>query len=153
MRRAAILILAALAALPLTACEPGAPRGVDKARLDDAISHAIGDPNTCVLIAKQAGGRTVYRYNNHTACGQLWPACEAPVRRNAGDLLALTLKDGQLRRLSCDTQADASRGVGWASGTIPDKGLVYAAVMEGDRSFPGRIMAERLERALRDAGL
>ncbi len=155
MRRQARLsqLVLAVSALGLSACDPGAPRGVDKATLDEAVSRAIGDPNTCVLIAEQAGGKLVYRYNNHTACGQRWPACETAERRNAGDLLDATLKDGRARRLSCNTQADASRGVGWASGPIPGKGLVYAAVMEGDRGFPGRVMADRLERAFKDAGL
>jgi hypothetical protein len=31
--------------------------------------------------------------------------------------------------------------------------LVYAAMMEGDRAFPGRMMNERLADALQDAGL
>ena len=147
------LLRLSLAALALAACAPGAPKGVDKAALDEAVSRAIGDPNSCVLIAEQAGGRRVYRYNTHAACTQRWPACESNARRNVGDLLDITLKDGRPRQLSCDTQADASRGVGWASGAIPGKGLVYAAVMEGDRGMPGRVMAERLERAFKAAGL
>ncbi|MDB5425693.1 MAG: hypothetical protein JWQ29_3109, partial [Phenylobacterium sp.] len=65
MRRSAAL---AVAALTLSACSPGAPKGVDKAKLDEAISRAIGDPATCLMIADQATGKLVYRYNNHTAC-------------------------------------------------------------------------------------
>ena len=68
-------------------------------------------------------------------------------------LLQATLKDGQTRTLSCSSTADASRGVGWAAGPIPGKGLVYAAMMEGDRAFPGRMMADRLSRSFKDAGL
>ncbi len=64
-----------------------------------------------------------------------------------------TVKDGQVRTLSCYTQADASRGVGWASGPLAAKGLVYAAVMEGDRAFPGRMMADRLASAFKKVGL
>ena len=75
-RRAAVLSLAApaLAALTLAACSPGAPKGVDKDTLDAAISRAIGDPASCLLIAEQASGKLVYRYNSHTACARAWPS-------------------------------------------------------------------------------
>ena len=66
-------------------------------------------------------------------------------------LLKATAKDGLPRQLSCNTLADASRGVGWASGPIAGTDLVYGAVMEGDRAFPGRMMADRLETAFRRA--
>lgn len=143
---------AAAAALALAACSQDAPAGVDKARLDEAISKAIGDPNTCVLIAEAASGKQVYRYNSHTACANKWPACEGAGTRTVGDLLKLTAADKQPRRLSCNTTEDASRGVGWASGQVPGKPYVYAAVMEGDRAFPGRMMADRLEGAFQRAG-
>lgn len=142
-----------LAAIALSACSPGAPKGVDKAQLDDAISRAIGDPATCVMIAEQATGKIVYRYNSHTACARSLPACDAPGDRTLEDLVRATVKDGQVRTLSCYTQADASRGVGWASGPLAAKGLVYAAVMEGDRAFPGRMMADRLSSAFKKVGL
>jgi hypothetical protein len=142
-----------LAALAISACSPGAPKGVDKAKLDEAISNAIGDPATCVMIAEQATGKVVYRYNNHTACARSLPACDTPGERTIEDLVKATVKDGQARALSCYTTADASRGVGWASGPLAAKGLVYAAVMEGDRAFPGRMIADRLERAFKKVGL
>ena len=155
--RAAVLSLAALtlAALTLAACSPGAPKGVDKDQLDAAISRAIGDPASCMLIAEQASGKLVYRYNTHTVCARPLPSCEgAPGSvRTIDELLKTTLKDGQTRTLSCSSNADGSRGVGWAAGPIPGKGLVYAAMMEGDRAFPGRMMADRLSRALKDTGL
>jgi hypothetical protein len=148
---AAISVLA----LMLAACSPGAPKGVDKDTLDAAISRAIGDPDTCLLIAEQASGKLVYRYNTHTACARLLPACagDAKAAQTIDQLLKATRKDGQPRRFSCPSTADASRGVGWASGPIPGKGLVYAAMMEGERAFPGRVMAERLDQAFKDAGL
>jgi hypothetical protein len=151
MRTAAAVL--ALAATALCACSPGLPKGVDKDRLDEGVSRAIGDPNTCLLIGRKADGQVLYRYNSHTACDRKLPACDAPVLRTVDDLLKATAKDGQARALSCNTTADASRGVGWASGVLPAKGLVYAAAMEGDRSFPGRMMAERLADAFKDAGL
>jgi hypothetical protein len=145
----------ALAAFGLAACSPGAPKGVDKDALDAAVSRAIGDPDSCLLIAEQQSGKLVYRYNTHTACARPLPACAGAgtATQTIDQLLKTTLKDGQTRTLSCSTTADASRGVGWAAGPIPGKGLVYAAMMEGDRAFPGRMMADRLARAFRDVGL
>jgi len=153
MRRIAVLFTAA--GLALGACAPTAPKGVDKEKLDEAIASAIGDPSTCVLIAEQDSGRRVYRYNSHGACDRQLPACNQSGTRRLDDLLKDTLKDGQPRALSCNTEIDASRGVGWASGVINGRNgpLVYAALMEGDRAFPGRMMAERLARAFGKAGL
>ncbi|HXA37540.1 MAG TPA: hypothetical protein VNW53_00945 [Phenylobacterium sp.] len=144
-----------LSVLALGACSPGAPKGVDKDTLDAAVSRAIGDPASCLLIAEQGSGKLVYRYNTHTACARSLPACAgaATSEQTLDQLLKATLKDGQARTLSCSSVKDASRGVGWASGPIPGKGLVYAAMMEGDRAFPGRMMADRLARAFKDAGL
>ena len=143
----------ALIAGSLAACGPTAPKGVDKEKLDEAVSKAIGDPASCLLIAEQASGRLVYRYNTHIACDRELPACDAKGGRTIDQLLDATRKDGQARQLSCYSTADASRGVGWASGVLAGKGLVYAAMMEGDRSFPGRMMAERLNNAFTKVGL
>ncbi|WP_372784219.1 hypothetical protein [Phenylobacterium sp.] len=151
-RRTAAISLALLA---LGACSPGAPKGVDKDQLDAAVSRAIGDPASCLLIAEQVSGKLVYRYNTHTACARALPSCAGPGagQQTLEQLLNATLKDGQPRTLSCSSTADASRGVGWAAGPIPGKGLVYAAVMEGDRAFPGRMMADRLAKSFHDVGL
>jgi hypothetical protein len=144
-----------LVAMVLCACSPGAPKGVDKDTLDAAVSQAIGDPDSCLLIAEQGSGKLVYRYNTHTACARALPACDASARgmQTIDDVLKVTLKDGQARALSCNSSIDASRGVGWAAGPIPGKGLVYAAMMEGSRAFPGRMMADRLSHAFKNAGL
>ena len=150
MRRWAML---AAAVAGLAACSPSAPKGVDKARLDAAVSDAIGDPASCLLIAERATGKVVYRYNTATVCDRELPACEGPGARKLKDLLAATVRDGQPRTLSCNTTADASRGVSWTSAVLPQKGLAYAAVMEGTRAFPGRMMAERIEPRLKDLGL
>ena len=149
------LVLLSLAALTLGACSPGAPKGVDKDALDAAVSRAIGDPDSCLLIAEQVSGKLVYRYNTHTACARPLPACAGASAgtQTIDQLLQESRKDGQARTLSCSSTADASRGVGWASGPIPGKGLVYAAMMEGSRAFPGRMMADRLSRAFKDVGL
>ena len=141
-----------LSALALAACEPGAPPGVNREQLDAAISRAVGDPNTCVLIAEKGSGKVLYRYNTATTCAKEWPSCAGPSSMKVGDLLDAVAQDGRPRMLSCNTTADASRGVGWAAGPLPGRDQVYAAVMEGDRAFPGRMMADRLEGAFRRAG-
>lgn len=143
----------AFAALGLAACAPGAPKGTTKDKLDNAVSAAIGDPATCVLIADQASGHIVYRYNTATVCARSLPSCDGPGTQQLRDLLEATRKDGKPRQASCSTTADNSRGVGWASGVIPGKGLVYAAVMEGTRAFPGMMISDRLGGAFQDAGL
>lgn len=150
-RRPPKVVGAALAALSLAACSPTAPPGVDRDALDAAVSKAVGDPNTCVLIARAGSGRTLYRYNSATACAREFAACDGPGLRKLDTLLATTAKDRQPRQLSCNTEADASRGVGWAAGPIAGTDLVYAAMMEGDRAFPGRMMADRLDGAFRKA--
>jgi hypothetical protein len=139
----------------LAACSPGAPEGVDRATLDDAISRAIGLPNTCLMIAELDGGDVVYRYNSATACANAWPSCEpAGGTRKLKDLLEQTVKDRQPRTASCDSR-DPARNVAWAAGPIAGKPLVYAAVMEGEpeRTFPGMIMADRIAAAFRRAKL
>lgn len=150
-RPPSLAVLSALAALSLAACSPSAPPGVNRDELDAAVSKAVGDPNTCVLIAKAGSGKLLYRYNTHTACELELPACEAPGTTKVGKLLDKVAADRQARALSCNTLADASRGVGWAAGPIAGTDLVYAASMEGDRAFPGRMMADRLEGAFRRA--
>jgi len=142
-----------LLALTLAACGPRLPKGVKADKLDQWVSDQIGDPNTCVLIGRQGSGDVVWRYNTHTACARTFPACDAPGAQSVNDLLKATAKDGRARTLSCNTTADASRGVGWASGSLPRHGFVYAAVMEGQNALPGRIMAEKLDGVFKDAGL
>jgi hypothetical protein len=144
---------AAAALLLLAGCAPGAPPGVKKQALDDAVSRAIGDPNSCLLIAEKGSGKVLYRYNTATACARAFPDCEGPGTMKTKDLLETVAKDGRPRQLSCNTLADASRGVGWAAGPVAGKDLVYAAMMEGDRAFPGMMMADRLEGAFRRARL
>jgi type II secretory pathway pseudopilin PulG len=141
-----------LLALALSACGPRLPKGVDADKLDQAVSDAIGGAQTCMLIGRKGSGEVVWRYNTHTTCARTLPACDGPGQRTVGDLLKATAKDGQPRTLSCNSAADGSRGVGWASGAVPNHDLVWAAVMEGDRALPGRLMAEDVAGALQDAG-
>lgn len=152
-RRAMPRIGLGMALLTLAACGPGAPPGVDKDQLGDAVSRAIGGASSCLLIAEQASGRQVYRYNSHSVCARALPACDGPGLRTVDQLLKATVADSRPRMLSCNSAADGSRGVGWASGVLPKKRLVYAGMMEGPRAFPGRMMAERLSSAFDRMGL
>ena len=74
--------LGAALALALSACSPGAPPGVDRDQLDAAVSRAIGDPNSCLLIAQAGSGKLYYRYNTHTACDREAPSSRR-VRRSS----------------------------------------------------------------------
>lgn len=150
MRKSAAAVLGT-SLIALAACAPEAPPGVSREELDAAVSRAVGDPATCVLIASAGSGRTLYRYNSATACDRELPDCDGPGTTKVGKLLDATAKDHQPRTLSCDSAVAPGRGVGWASGPIAGTDLVYAAMMEGERAFPGRVMADRLAGAFRRA--
>lgn len=152
MRRARALVV--LAALALAACGPRAPKGVSHDALETAINGAIGDPNTCVLIGEARSGRVVYQFGSHVTCGKAWPSCGPTAPRKTGDLLVATTRGGGPLQASCPSNADGSRGVGWAAGPIdghPD--LAYAVAMEGKSTPPGVIIADKLKRAFKSAGL
>src|SRR5215207_9388756 len=110
-RRPSVLAGAALA-LAVSTCSPNSPPGVSRDALDAQVSRAIGDPNSCLLIADATSGKVLYRYNTHTACERELPACEGVGTTKVRKLLDRTVKDRQVRQLSCNTLADASRGVG-----------------------------------------
>jgi hypothetical protein len=139
--------------LALAACAPKAPEGVSKTALDSAISDRLGDPSTCVLIGKAGSGDVVYRYNSHVACGRVLPACEGGPSRSTEALLKAVAATPVEVMKSCSTTEDGSRSVGWTAGAVPGKPLVYAAVMEGDKALPGRVMNGRLQRAFEEAGV
>ena len=124
---------------------------MDREDLDAAVSRAIGDPTTCVLIAGAGSSRVLYRYNTATACDRELPDCDGPGSNKVGKLLEATSRDRHPRTLSFDSAVAPGRGVGWASGPIAGTDLVYAAMMEGERAFPGRMMADRLAGAFRRA--
>ncbi len=133
----------------LSGCAPPLPGGVTKAGLDAAITQAIGDPNTCVLIAQ--GGKVSYRYGTNVVCGRAWPSCQVAATRKVDDLLEAAKTPATA---SCHSSPDGSRGVSWASGPVaghPD--LAYAAVMEGKTVPPGIVMVDKLAEAFRGAGL
>lgn len=147
----ALAALGLLSAAVLSACAPGAPAGVKKDVLDQAVSDAIGDPGTCVLIADQ--GKVVYQYGTHVICGRKLPACDDPGLRTLDQLLKAAPTAGSPQTASCRSNADGSRLVAWAAGPIEGRQLTYAAVMEGDLVPPGVVIADKLKTAFTRAGL
>lgn len=138
----------------LLACAPKGPKGLDKDRLDDAVGSAIGDAGTCALLVDKASGRTVWRYGTHMICDRVLPACTSAGTQSLPQLAAVAAKGGA-GTAGCDSVPDGSRTVGWAFGPAgrPEKGLVYAAVIESDRGLPGREVRLRIEQAFEKAGL
>jgi hypothetical protein len=147
-------LTAAALILALAACAPGAPKGIDKEKLDDAVGTAIGDPGTCVVIVEKASGKTVWRYGSRIVCSRELPSCQGNATRTLDDLAAAAAR-GSEETQSCNSVPDGSRGVGWVSGPAgdPSRGLAYAVVMESDRALPGREIKLRLESALKKAGM
>ena len=108
---AALLAAAALGSL-VSGCTPRTAEGLPREALDDAIGRALGDPNTCVLLADRASGQVVYRYGAASTCSMSWPACDRPGNLQAGDALRLATPQGRLT--SCASAP--GRRVGWAAG-------------------------------------
>jgi hypothetical protein len=146
-------VLAALI-LTLAACAPGAPKGVDKEKLDEAVGSAIGDPGTCMVIVEKASGKTVWRYGSRIVCSRELPSCQGSATRTLDELAAAAAR-GAEETQSCNSVADGSRGVSWVSGGAgdPSRGLAFAVTMESDRALPGREIRLRLEKAFAKAGL
>lgn len=152
MRRAALPLAAGLV-LGLSACAPAAPDGLDEDVLNREIAAGIGDPTTCVLVARQSDGEVVYQYGGAVACGRAYPSCEDGASRSAQELLAGLGAPPRSVAISCPTAADGSRSVGWAAGPVSGRPLTFVAVMEGQRALPGLVMTDRLARAFTRAGL
>jgi len=121
-------LLCALLALA-AACTPKSGQGLDH----DALDAAIGDGIECA--------RTL-------------PRCDGPGTITVQGALALATQPGG-RMVSCPSNADGSRTVGWAAGKVPNtkRDLIYSAVMEGERALPGQEIAARLADAFGNAGV
>ncbi|MBS0409873.1 MAG: hypothetical protein JSR86_08160 [Proteobacteria bacterium] len=160
MRRAAIalaLLLAACSKAP-TATSGGAPSaGADKLpadALDDAVGRAIGDPTTCLLIARASDHKVLYRYGDGFNCARGLPACDRPGVISAEGALALVTPEGRFK--SCNSTAAGDRTVAWAEAPVKSahgRQLVYSAMMEGQRTLPGIEMSARLDEAFANVGL
>lgn len=122
--------------------------------LDHAVGEAIGDPNTCLLLADRASGKVLYQYGAPFNCIRGLPACDRPGYMSAKQALVLAATPGG-RKASCSSNADGSRMVGWAEGKVASqtRDLVYSAMMEGQTALPGHEMNARLYDAFQKAGL
>jgi hypothetical protein len=138
----------------MAGCSGGAKSALPTDALDRAIGEAIGDPNTCLLLAYRASGKVVYRYGAPFNCIRGLPACDRPGFMSAKQAVALAGTPGG-RKASCPSNADGSRTVGWAEGraTSQTRDLVYSAMMEGQTALPGNEMNARLYDAFQKAGL
>jgi hypothetical protein len=161
-RVVATLLVAALAAACSKPAATGAKaslaqdehRRAPSGALDQAISQGIGDPTTCVLIADKATGKVIYQYGEIFNCVRALPACDRPGMLSARQALPLAATPAG-RETSCASNADGSRTVGWAQGSVGGKSpdLDYTAIMEGEKALPGHEMAARLADAFQSAGL
>jgi hypothetical protein len=121
----------------LAACG-GPPSGVDEFELANAIAGAIGDPNTCVVLAKAPGGQVMWEHQLFAECNRALPSCEEDGGTQTARDLARRAAAGEVVRIGCSN-------LSWAAGPTPREGVVYAALMQGERALPGREIARRLE--------
>lgn len=135
-------------------CSGPRKSGLPADALDHAVAEAIGDPNTCLLLADRAGGKVLYQYGAPFNCIRGLPACDRPGFMSARQALALAGTAGG-RQASCPSSADGSRSVGWAEGKVASRtrDLIYSAMMEGQTALPGHEMNARLYDAFQKAGL
>jgi hypothetical protein len=149
-RRAAAAALAALVA----ACTPPSGQNMPHSQLDTLVGQAIGDPNTCLILADAKTGVVVYRYGDEATCARALPECDAQGVMNAKAALQFATRVGG-RMQSCPSVPDGSRTVGWAEGRVDSKTreLIYSAVMEGQNALPGHEINARLYDAFEKAGL
>ncbi|MDB5480123.1 MAG: hypothetical protein JWO83_1176 [Caulobacteraceae bacterium] len=147
-----VLSLATVAALAGCSVPPRSALPTDA--LDHAVADAIGDPDTCLLLADRASGKVLYRYGAPFNCIRGLPACDRQGFLSANQALALAATPGG-RRASCPSNTDGSRTVGWAEGKVAShqRDLVYSAMMEGQTALPGQEMNARLYDAFQKVGL
>ena len=140
--KAALVVLCAVA---LASCAPKPPKGVDEEALSSAIGDAIGDPNTCVVLADAKSGKVIWKYQALNECGRRLPACSASGTRTTIDLARLVAENHGSVSEGCEN-------VSWAAGPTPRAGVVYASVMQGKRALPGMVMADKLDNVFKSTG-
>jgi hypothetical protein len=146
--------LCALSLVTAAGCSGPQKSALPTDALDQAIGEAIGDPNTCLLLADRASGKVVYSYGAPFNCIRGLPACDRSGYMSAKQAVALAGTPGG-RKASCPSNADSSRMVGWAEGKVASqtRDLVYSAMMEGQTALPGQEINARLYDAFQKAGL
>ncbi len=152
-----VLVLAACSKAPGGGSAASSGGGGDKLptdALDDAVARAIGDPTTCLLIARASDRKVLYRYGDGFNCARGLPACDRPGMLSGEAALSLATEAGRAK--SCDSTASGDRTVAWAEGRVKSthgRQLIYSAMMEGQRTLPGIEMAARLDEAFANVGL
>ena len=103
-------------------------------------------------------GKVVWKFGDFSTCSASLPSCQGAATLSA-DALSKLAAAGDERTVSCDSDTEQGRRVGWASGPVPKSpaaqygDLAYAAVMEGPTVLPGREIKARLEGAFVKAGM
>ena len=133
------------AVLLLAACAPKGPEGVDPDLLAQAVGQSVGDPGTCVVLAKRDSGKIVWKSAKSYVCARTLPSCVTAAQRSVEDLAREAAK-GTVLTVGCSN-------VTWAAGPTRREDLVFAAVMQGERALPGIEITRRLEGAFERAGL
>lgn len=135
-----------LSVLTLAACGPKGPPGVDTQVLAQEVGDVVGDPgSTCVVLIEADSGKVLWRSAKVYVCARELPACTSAEAISVEELARRAAK-GAAVQTGCSN-------VSWAAGPTRRKGVAYAAVMQGERAFPGREIARRLEGAFERAGL
>lgn len=139
------VIAGVMAGLALVACSPKAPAGVDAGELAQAVGQAVGDPGTCVILAQTGSGKVLWRSAKSYVCSRTLPSCVS-AKEISVEALAASAANGAVLVTGCSN-------IGWAAGPTRRDGVVFAAVMQGDKALPGIEIARRLDKAFERAGL
>lgn len=141
LKAAAILVCGVV----LASCAPKPPSGVNEEALWNALGDAVGDPNTCVVLAEAKTGKVIWKYQALNECGRALPACSTAGNRTAIDLAKMVAGNG-------GSVAEGCSNVSWAAGPTPRNGVVYSAVMQGGRALPGMVIADKLDNVFKSTG-
>lgn len=109
------------------------------------VGQAVGDFGTCVVVAEAKTGKVLWRSSNMTVCTVDRQACTRPGTTTVLARAEEIAKGAEAVVTGCES-------VSWASGPTPRPGVVYAAVMYGERALPGMEMARRLNDAFEASG-
>jgi len=138
--------LALSSMLLLAGCSGSLPDGVDKDALMENVGRLVGDSGTCVVLAEAGTGKVLWRSARMTVCTVNREACVRPGSTTVLDVAEAAAKGAPALTTGCG-------GVSWAAGPTPREGVVYAAVMYGERALPGMEIARRLDEAFEASGL
>lgn len=119
---------------------------MDDYDLTAAIGGSVGDESLCVALADTDSGRVTWTYEAFNQCVLERQTCDEAVPVRTGeDWARMAAETGEAGFGSC-------RDISWAYGQTGRDGVVYAALMAGERVLPGMIIQDRLERVFQQAG-